>query len=484
MNLKKSLFWKFLVGLAVISFLIFLFIWSDNICKTDSGTAYQTEKFVRSVLLISAAWLATRFVTLICLDPINARRKKNLPNIVKDIIGAMIYLVAFFVIITEVYGQTLANAWVFIASSWAVLGFAAKELIADCIHGISLDLQADFEIGDWIQFQDGNVGKIIEMKMTGVDVLLANDTVLFVSNTMVNTVPMINLSKPGRDYYLSIKVILEHTVPVARARRILLAAAASARGVYNNEAKVVAEGVQENGVVYGVYFKISDRSVWLETRHQVVQNITEYLHKFHLKVCQITGEINLNNTSDRKLSFNDQYITPPLMTLKSSGLLNNCDQDTLLEFAKYMKVRKFCPGDVIVQRGDEGNSMFIISEGVVDIDIAIALDRDDVKSSSQEHRAACLVDGEYFGETALLLGEKRNATVRARTDVVLYEIDRDTVKEIAKQHPDFVDKLSETVARNNLINKQIESEKIKQKAEDDKAISELVKAFKKYLWDH
>lgn len=483
--MKSKLFWKFIVGFIVILSLILLFIWSDNIANRNSGPAYQTEKIIRSILLLTTAWITTRFITLIFLDPINAKRKKNLPNIVKDIIGALIYFIAISIILVEVYGQTIANIGAFFISSWAIIGFAAKDLIADCINGISLDLQADFELGDWIQFKDGTIGKIIEMKMTGVDILLPNNTILFISNTMLNSDPMINLSKPENNYYIAINVILEHSIPVARARRILLAAAVSSNGVFNHDAKVFSESVQENGVVYVIYFKVPDRSVWLESRHQVIQNITEYLHKFNLKVCQITGEINVNSdtNTNKKIAFNDNYTTPPLFTLKLSKLLEGCDKATQIDFSKYMKLRKFHNGESIVKQGERGDSMFIIAEGVVDIDISVTLNNEDQKEI-KEYRAACLVDGEYFGETALLLGEKRNATVKARTDVVLYEIDRSAVKYIAENHPDFIDKLSNTVAKNELKNRQLQEEVIKQKNEDEKTISELVEAFKKYLWDH
>jgi len=58
------------------------------------------------------------------------------------------------------------------------------------------------------------------------------------------------------------------------------------------------------------------------------------------------------------------------------------------------------------------------------------------------------------------------------------------VKYIAKIHPDFIDKLSNTIAKNKLKNRQLQEEVIKQKNEDEKTISKLVEAFKKYIWDH
>ena len=456
-HMKTNLFWKFIIGISVIAFLVFLFIWTGDITDKNSGSAYQVEKVIRSIILLTAAWLTTKFITIMFLNPINTSRKKNLPNIVKDVIWVLIYFISVSVILTEVYDKTLASIGAFFISSWAIIGFAAKDLIADCIHGISLDLQADFELGDWIQFKDGTIGKIIGMKMTGADILLPNSSILFINNKMLNSDPMINLSKPERDYYININVVLEHTIPISRGRRILLAAASSAPGVYNRDAKVFSESVQENGVVYVIYFKVPDRGVWLETRHQVIQNVMEYLHKFDLKICQITGEINVAPIPDNvDISFNDRYVTSAITALNMSKLLENCDPEIQKEFSQYMKLRKFHSGEFIIKQGEDGDSMFIIAEGVVDIDSEGVLNRDknNMGNDPVEYRVSCLVDGDCFGEMELLFGEKRTATVIARTDVVLYEINREAIKNIASKNSDFIDKINESLAKRKVYSDQ------------------------------
>lgn len=487
MNRKKIL-WMSGVGFMLLGVLIVLFIWGDKISPGNEGIAYQTEQIIRSVLIIAIAWITTRLITLIFLDPINSKRERPLPNIIKDIMGVIVYFIAIAIIITEVYGESIMSIGAFMISSWAVIGFAAKDFIADCIHGISLDLQADFTLGDWVQFKDGTIAKIIKMKMTGVDLLLPNNTVLFISNTMLNTEPMINLCQPEKDYFLGINVVLEHTVPVDRARRVLQAATATSPGVFNNEASVYAEGVEPNGVVYAIYFKIPERAVWLESRHQVINSITKYLHKFGLKICQITGEINIRALENKSnIHFDDYYAADALTALKMSQLLEGCSEELQIEFAKHMKEHRYNIGDIIVKEGEEGNTMFIIAEGIVDVQITIGLQRDndhDGREDISTNRVACLVDGEYFGEMALLKGEKRNADIIARTDAVIYEIQRETVKRFVQEYPDFAEKLSVSILKRNSANFNTRSNVIGQKDNEEKAASEFMNAFKKFLWNH
>ncbi len=289
--MKIKLSRKIIIQPIIIVLLIFLFIFTPNIIDKNSSV-YPYWKILRSAMLLLAAWLSMKLVTLMFLDPINENRKKNLPNIIKDLIGSLIYFIALSVIITEVYGKTLTSIGAFFISSWAIIGFAAKDIIAECIYGIYLDFQADFEVGDWIQFNDGTVGKIIKMKMTGLEILLQNNTVLFINNTLLSHEPIVNLSKPEHDYYASINLSIDFTVPISQATKILSDAMKGISDININDFKVFADSIQENGVVYIIHFKVPDQSSLFEIRHQVLQRVTEHLRKINLNMLTENKDLN------------------------------------------------------------------------------------------------------------------------------------------------------------------------------------------------
>lgn len=76
-----------------------------------------------------------------------------------------------------------------------------------------------------------------------------------------------------------------------------------------------------------------------------------------------------------------------------------------------------CAGEVIIKQGDEGDNFYIIDTG----EVAVYVNNDLVTTIS---------DGGSFGELALIYGQLRAATVKAKTDVKLWAIDRDTYRRI------------------------------------------------------
>uniref|UniRef100_A0A8B9HC02 cAMP-dependent protein kinase type I-alpha regulatory subunit n=1 Tax=Astyanax mexicanus TaxID=7994 RepID=A0A8B9HC02_ASTMX len=97
----------------------------------------------------------------------------------------------------------------------------------------------------------------------------------------------------------------------------------------------------------------------------------------------------------------------------------------------------YIAGETVIQQGDEGDNFYVIDQGEMDVYVNNAW-------------VTSIGEGGSFGELALIYGTPRAATVRAKTNVKLWGIDRDSYRRILmgstlrkrKMYEEFLSKVS------------------------------------------
>jgi len=91
---------------------------------------------------------------------------------------------------------------------------------------------------------------------------------------------------------------------------------------------------------------------------------------------------------------------------------------TLTRLADRMKIHSHPAGTRVIKQGNPGNRFYLIKEGQ-----AV------VRRDPGNQLLATLGPGDFFGETALITGEPRNANVDAQTEIQLYSLDAESFGE-------------------------------------------------------
>ncbi len=101
---------------------------------------------------------------------------------------------------------------------------------------------------------------------------------------------------------------------------------------------------------------------------------------------------------------------------------------------------EFQRGSIICEENTPGNELYILKSGVVDV----------VMKGSK----ISMIDqpGTVIGETALLLGENRAATLKAKNTVVMTRIRKEDLREVAEKQKDFLSSIATTLARRHYYN--------------------------------
>lgn len=151
------------------------------------------------------------------------------------------------------------------------------------------------------------------------------------------------------------------------------------------------------------------QSIALETEHGALSSgLAESMEK---EIADELRAMKRNDIARLKLE--------PIELLRTMPFFQDIPLEDMANIAVRMSMQNVPEGRVITRQGEPGDHMYFISHGVVRVS------REDQRVSRD---LATLMAGDLFGETALLSGEPRNATVTAVTECTLYRLHRDDLE--------------------------------------------------------
>ena len=124
--------------------------------------------------------------------------------------------------------------------------------------------------------------------------------------------------------------------------------------------------------------------------------------------------------------------------LSRQDLFRKLSDPELSDLMQAVQLRRVAAKDVLCRKGDSGNQLYLIVDGV--------LKAQTTSSSGDDIVFSIMGPGEMFGELALLRGGKRTAAVVAIRDSELIVIDRRELFPFLRRHPDAALKLLEVLA--------------------------------------
>ncbi len=129
-------------------------------------------------------------------------------------------------------------------------------------------------------------------------------------------------------------------------------------------------------------------------------------------------------------------------TLPRVPLFSQLGKSAFVSLSDKLAMRQVSAGEVVVAEGEPGKSMFIVVQGNVDV----LRNQED----GSQKVVARMGEGSFFGEMALVADVPRLASVVALDNALLFELTRDKLRALAKEHPSVVHTV-ETFYRERLL---------------------------------
>ncbi len=162
-------------------------------------------------------------------------------------------------------------------------------------------------------------------------------------------------------------------------------------------------------------------------------------------IIMVTHDNRILDVADRIVNMVDGHIKSDVAVqeasviygfLKDIPLFASLTPGTMSEVADKMLVKQAEPEQAVLRQGDPGEMFYLIRSGKVDVVV------DDGKETK---KVAELIEGQYFGEAALIKDEPRNATIIAQEKSVFYTLGKEDFHAVLDSSATFEQELRQAL---------------------------------------
>lgn len=365
------------------------------------------------------------------------QRKVKAPKFLSQLIGLMIFIVAIFFVVGGVYGYSIEGAIFGSTVVVGIIGFAMQDLLGNLIAGLAIEIGKPFKVGDWLVV-DSQHAEVVEVNWRSTKLRTNDDVYLDVPNKAIVSGKIVNLTYPTRQHALRLIIGFDYQTPPNFVKDIMVRATAEVPGVLASPApKVYLKDFVDSKILYEIKFWMEDQTRFNDIADGIRTNVWYAAKRNDLRMPLPIRHLQIERPSAKSeeagADTRARVRQQPLFQL-----LDDEEADRLLSSARLLR---FGRGERVLKEGEPGESMFILLSGQ-----AAVL----VKSGDHETLVATLHPGDYCGEMSLLTGEPRSATVIARTDCELWEIDKPILAELLQKNETLVHKLGDLLAARRL----------------------------------
>jgi small-conductance mechanosensitive channel/CRP-like cAMP-binding protein len=405
-----------------------------------AGVAHHDWARLLSVLLFSFAVVIV--AGLLLFDVVLVRRP--VPRILRDLMQGIAYLVTTLVVLTR---SAIDVTQLFTASvlTTAVIGLALQETLGNLAAGLTLQIERDLEIGDWISLDNKIVGQIREVRWRATTIVTKNGDLTLIPNTAITRGLIVNYSRPTTAHrqWIHLRVHFRH--PPGRVRDVVLEAVRALTFVRTDPPPdCILHDFKDDASEYSVRYWMDDirRD---DTMDSAVRSAVWYaLHRAGMEIPFPSRNVNVTEMNEeRARRKEDEEYARRIDALSRVDVFSALDAQRIDRLARRMKMLIFGPDETILRQGDPGDSLYVLRSGTVA-----------VRTGGAEKVRRTMVAGQFFGEMSLMTGAPRSATVVAASDVECYVVDKDAFQGILQDTPELAGTISDILVRHQTADEE------------------------------
>ena len=368
--------------------------------------------------------LAAAIINLFVIAIINPLREDRVPDTFPPILQDAIVIGLLVLTSTFVFHDQLITTS---AVGAVVVGFALQDTLGNAFAGLALQSEKPFRVGHWIRVGEFE-GRVAEVTWRATRLRTRSGNLVVLPNNIIAKEAITNFSEPAAPARLEVVVGASYLSTPSEVKAAMMEAIANVpRALATPPPDALLDSFDASAITYRARFWVNDAEFDDEGRDEVR---TAIYYSFARRGIEIPWPI--------EVGYQREWPEPDAATkrrqreemLAGIDLFSALTAEQRQEIASATVTRLYGDGEVIVRQGEPGHSMYVLCSGSA----AVLLE-------PERQEVARLGKGEYFGEMSLLTGEPRSATVVARGDVVVVEIEAELFRKLGSQSPQAVEQI-------------------------------------------
>jgi small-conductance mechanosensitive channel/CRP-like cAMP-binding protein len=387
---------------------------------------------------------AAGLINLLVVGVINPLRNDRVPDAFPAILQDAIIIGLFAVVATLVFDDKLLTTS---AVGAAIVGFALQDTLGNAFAGLAIQSEKPFRVGAWIRVGEFE-GRVTEVTWRATKLRTKAGNFVVVPNNIVAKEAITNFSEPIVPTRLEVEVGASYLSTPGEVKKAILEAIANVpRALKTPAPDALLHSFDGSAITYRARFWIDNYEMDEMARDEVR---TAIFYAFARHGIEIPWPI--------EVGYEREWPEPDPATkqrqretiLAGVDLFERLTEEQRREIAAATSAQVFGNGEAIVRQGSDGDSMFVVCSG--EVEVVLEPDR---------RRIATIEAGGYFGEMSLLTGDARTATVLSVGDTTVLELDAVLFRRLGAVDPEAVEQVGlAAVARRLELDKARDSARV------------------------
>ncbi len=419
-------------------YLLYRFSWELTAGANEQEKMSQVAnwwawKLASIACLMSAALVAVRALNELAFFIFRKRKGYDAPALMRDLFSLVLYVTAGAVILKYTLDLSFAALLPGSALLGIILGLALQDTLGNLFSGISLHADKPFQVGDVITVGK-HTGVVTSITWRAVKIKTFSNHIVLVGNTSIAKESIEVCPQNGQNARI-VFFSAAYTDSPVKVIHAVREAVREAENVLRYITPVVRiRNMGDSGVEYEVKYWLSDYSRYNDTDALVRQRIWYAFRRNGFTFPFPTRTVHVEGAAARNGDGRDTETLAEL--LSAVDIFSPLAPGELNALASASTNHVYAPGETIIRAGDDGDSMFVVSRGGVDVR---------VDSNGTPRTISRLGEGAFFGEMALFTGEPRTANVVAAEETEVLEIGHDAMRSLFQTNPALVEALSHAI---------------------------------------